>query len=273
MQGSYGYDGAASRDPKPRLRWTPDLHQRFVDAVTKLGGPDRATPKSVLRLMGMKDLTLYQLKSHLQKYRLGIQGKKSTGLEPASGGVLRSQGFGSTTAHPPPGVPDQGKNTREIALSDALRYQIQVQRKLQEQTEVQKKLQMRIEAQGKYLKTILEKAQTNISFHTNASNGIESTRSQLMDFNLALSGFMNNATQVCKEHREQLVKAMSDENDKDSLGLQLYHLGSQEAKEVKCTPKTEDSLLLDLNIRGGYDLSSRGMQACELELKINQQIL
>lgn len=138
---------------------------------------------------------------------------------------------------------------------------------------MQKKLQMRIEAQGKYLKTILEKAQTNISFHTNASNGIESTRSQLMDFNLALSGFMNNATQVCKEHREQLVKAMSDENDKDSLGLQLYHLGSQEAKEVKCTPKTEDSLLLDLNIRGGYDLSSRGMQACELELKINQQIL
>jgi len=27
-------------DPKPRLRWTAELHDRFVDAVTQLGGPD-----------------------------------------------------------------------------------------------------------------------------------------------------------------------------------------------------------------------------------------
>ena len=29
-----------STDPKPRLRWTAELHERFVDAVAQLGGAD-----------------------------------------------------------------------------------------------------------------------------------------------------------------------------------------------------------------------------------------
>ncbi|KAK4752632.1 hypothetical protein SAY87_021430 [Trapa incisa] len=53
----------------PRIRWTTSLHARFVHAVELLGGHERATPKSVLELMDVKDLTLAQVKSHLQMYR------------------------------------------------------------------------------------------------------------------------------------------------------------------------------------------------------------
>ncbi|KAL4033376.1 hypothetical protein IC575_006463 [Cucumis melo] len=35
-------------DPKARLRWTAELHERHVDAVTQLGGKDRANSTTPL---------------------------------------------------------------------------------------------------------------------------------------------------------------------------------------------------------------------------------
>lgn len=63
--------------PKCRLRWTPDLHRRFRVAVERLGGAERATPKSVLKLMKVPGLTIYHVKSHLQKYRTSTKANES----------------------------------------------------------------------------------------------------------------------------------------------------------------------------------------------------
>ncbi|XP_007048942.2 PREDICTED: putative Myb family transcription factor At1g14600 isoform X2 [Theobroma cacao] len=53
----------------PRLRWTPELHHQFVQAVDCLGGKYKATPKRILQMMSVKGLRISHIKSHLQMYR------------------------------------------------------------------------------------------------------------------------------------------------------------------------------------------------------------
>ncbi|KAJ6426897.1 hypothetical protein OIU84_022481 [Salix udensis] len=201
--------------PKPRLRWTSDLHDRFVDAVTKLGGPDKATPKSVLRLMGLKGLTLYHLKSHLQKYRLGHQARRQNISEQSresrgASYVNFSHGSSATSTSSPGMDIEQG----EIPVAEALNCQIEVQKTLREQLEVQKKLQMRIEAQGKYMQSILEKAQKSLSQNLNddGNGDLEATRAQLTGFNLAISSLIENMN---AEDRKPRVLDLKGVNIKD----------------------------------------------------------
>ncbi|CAM6037446.1 unnamed protein product [Sphagnum compactum] len=181
-----GDGGVTSADPKPRLRWTPELHERFVDAVMQLGGSDKATPKSVLRVMGVKGLTLYHLKSHLQKFRLGKQLHKDT---------KNAHDADKDGSHHVPiwdiqfsGASKQRTDfakvidfSSSIQITEAIRLQMEVQHRLQQQLEVQRNLQLRIEAQGKYLQSILEKAKETLAGHTSSSPGLEAAHAELTE--------------------------------------------------------------------------------------------
>ncbi|XP_027149269.1 probable transcription factor KAN4 isoform X3 [Coffea eugenioides] len=60
----------AENTRKPRIRWTPGLHNCFIKAVDRLGGPFEATPKEIMTQMDIPEVTSSHIKSHLQKYRL-----------------------------------------------------------------------------------------------------------------------------------------------------------------------------------------------------------
>eukprot|EP00898_Chlorokybus_atmophyticus_P003230 jgi/Chlat1/3908/Chrsp26S04021 len=57
---------------KPRVVWSVELHQQFVNAVNQLG-IDKAVPKRILDLMNVQGLTRENVASHLQKYRLYLK--------------------------------------------------------------------------------------------------------------------------------------------------------------------------------------------------------
>lgn len=71
-----GHQQPTSR--KQRRCWSPELHRRFVDALTQLGGPQVATPKQIRELMHVDGLTNDEVKSHLQKYRLHTRRSPNT---------------------------------------------------------------------------------------------------------------------------------------------------------------------------------------------------
>ncbi|TKY46209.1 Myb family transcription factor APL [Spatholobus suberectus] len=195
MQGGNGTGDSGlvlSTDAKPRLKWTPDLHERFIEAVNQLGGADKATPKTVLKLMGIPGLTLYHLKSHLQKYRISksMHGQTNTGnnkigfdnefILPAStteAAGRMSEASGIQMKHLSIGL----QTNKNSEINDALQMQIEVQRRLHEQLEVQRHLQLRIEAQGKYLQAVLEKAQETLGRQNLGAEGVEAAKVQLSE--------------------------------------------------------------------------------------------
>ncbi|KAG6693179.1 hypothetical protein I3842_10G154700 [Carya illinoinensis] len=123
-----GYSSRSSDGSgKERLRWTQELHDGFVEAVNKLGGPDRATPKGILKAMCIPGLNIYH------KYRLS---------------KFIPESISSNAAQP----------------NEVLKMQMEVQRRMStdhQLLEVHKSssLKLKIEAQGRFFDKILEDRQ------------------------------------------------------------------------------------------------------------------
>jgi len=162
VHGSHG--GAVQ---KQRLRWTPDLHANFVSAVVTLGGPKKATPKAILKEMQVPGMTVYHVKSHLQKFRMHTREKtkasnKSAGAGANGAGGKKLAASGGAGMDVPSNAQTSGGNAEGspgqdglLSLSSSPEMQGHLMMRLQEQLKLQQKLQHSIEEHGKYLNHLL----------------------------------------------------------------------------------------------------------------------
>ncbi|KAM3288762.1 myb family transcription factor PHL5 [Capsicum chacoense] len=180
---SYNNSGCSggSLSSKTRIRWTQDLHDRFVECVNRLGGADKATPKAILKLMDSEGLTIFHVKSHLQKYRNAKFIPEST-----EGKTEKMDKQNNVT---------QIDSKTGMQIKEALHMQLEVQRRLHDQLEIQRKLQLRIEEQGEQLKKIFEQQQ-------------QTTRSLLETRNSSISSHADPFT----PHEDEVFVAESFDN-------------------------------------------------------------
>ncbi|KAI4389914.1 hypothetical protein MLD38_002081 [Melastoma candidum] len=109
----------------PRMRWTTSLHAHFVHVVQLLGGHERATPKSVLELMNVNDLTLAHVKSHLQMYRtVKSTDKGSAGGQVQSHAAIkqRMEEVTGTCDQKPPATAEVETEAEESRGGDGISY-------------------------------------------------------------------------------------------------------------------------------------------------------
>ncbi|KAF3682045.1 hypothetical protein FXO37_02560 [Capsicum annuum] len=82
------------RKKKNRMRWTKELHKKFMDAYYQLEADtfDKVVPKRILEIMNEPEVTREKVASHLQKFRSGLKKHKEN---------LNQDSTISTSCYPP----------------------------------------------------------------------------------------------------------------------------------------------------------------------------
>ncbi|CAA0812706.1 myb-like HTH transcriptional regulator family protein [Striga hermonthica] len=150
----------------------------------------KATPKAILKLMDTEGLTIFHVKSHLQKYRNAkyipesIEGKteKKTSTNNSAEIDIKAG----------------------MQLKEALQLQLDVQRRLHEQLEIQKNLQMRIEEQGKQLKMMFDQQQ-------------KTTQDRMQTNNTSNECPNNNSFHMPEDHEIFILEGSDDDMDFQSM--------------------------------------------------------
>lgn len=136
-------DSPLETSGKYRMKWTPELHNSFEEAVNQLGGPDRATPKGIFKAMSLPGLTIAHVKSHLQKYRM-------------SNFVLETSDRGKPESRTISEILPNFYAASRFQMKEALQMHLKEQNRMQDQMEAQRCLKIKIELQGRYLEKIVE---------------------------------------------------------------------------------------------------------------------
>ncbi|KAH0919814.1 myb family transcription factor PHL8 [Brassica rapa] len=242
-----------STDAKPRLKWTCELHHRFIEAVNQLGGPNKATPKGLMKAMEIPGLTLYHLKSHLQKYRLGKSLKfDDNNLEDSSASETQEAESKnvSTDFRGSVNVENNNPANEGVQITEALQLQMEVQKKLHEQIEVQRHLQVKIEAQGKYLQSVLLKAQHTLAGYTSSTLGMDFARTELSRLASMVnqSSSFSELTQVEEYKEEGFLWCKKQENRGTTHPRRSVEssLTSSESSETNLNKNNDERMSVEL---------------------------